>query len=84
MVIPFHDPDLTGCIFDELRDCHCSLFTTSTLAVGANLPAFLVIIKGTFQYQSGAGTNGKGWKEVCTAPHQQRLAHHLLKLEAYI
>lgn len=35
------------------------MFTTSTLAVGANLPAFLVIIKGTQQYDSGARVSPK-------------------------
>ena len=32
------------------------LVSTSTLAVGVNLPAFLVIIRGTFNYAAGEGS----------------------------
>ena len=52
------------------------LFATSTLAVGANLPAYLVIIKSTIQYRRVAGV--AGWTGAgplaLTAP-ARRVAH---------
>lgn len=41
-------------------------FTTSTLAVGANLPCYLVIVKSTVMYQAG-----KGYTEYDPAAVQQ-------------
>ena len=45
------------------------LFATSTLAVGANLPAYLVIIKSTIQYRRVAGI--AGWAEYDVHSIQQ-------------
>jgi ATP-dependent DNA helicase HFM1/MER3 len=45
------------------------LFATSTLAVGANLPAYLVIIKSTIQYRTVAGV--AGWCEYDSHSIQQ-------------
>ena len=45
------------------------LFATSTLAVGANLPAYLVIIKSTIQYRTVAGV--AGWCEYDSHTIQQ-------------
>ena len=50
------------------RALYC-LFATSTLAVGANLPAYLVIIKSTIQYRRIAGVTG--WAEYDVHSLQQ-------------
>ena len=39
------------------------LCATSTLALGVNLPAHLVIIKGTRRYCGGASSDGSGYEE---------------------
>ena len=41
--------------------------TTSTLALGVNLPVYLVIIKGTVQWKGG----GRGYEEIDNAMLQQ-------------
>lgn len=41
--------------------------TTSTLALGVNLPVYLVVIKGTVQWKGG----GKGYEELSDAMLQQ-------------
>ena len=41
--------------------------TTSTLALGVNLPVYLVIIKGTVQWKGG----GKGYEPISEAMLQQ-------------
>ena len=43
--------------------------TTSTLALGVNLPVFLVIVKGTKQWRGG----GKGYEEISEAMLQQMI-----------
>ena len=43
--------------------------TTSTLALGVNLPVYLVIIKGTVQWRGG----GKGYEEISHAMLQQMI-----------
>ena len=39
------------------------LCTTSTLAVGVNLPAFLVVVKGTRRYAGAAASDPSGYEE---------------------
>jgi ATP-dependent DNA helicase HFM1/MER3 len=58
--VGFHNGQL--CLEDRkvveklfLEKALISIYATSTLAVGANLPAFLVIIKSTIQYRRVAG-----------------------------
>lgn len=41
--------------------------TTSTLALGVNLPVYLVVIKGTVQWRGG----GRGYEEVSDMMLQQ-------------
>lgn len=41
------------------------LVTTSTLAVGVNLPCYLVIIKGTQGYKSMDGYTEYDYSEIC-------------------
>ena len=41
--------------------------TTSTLALGVNLPVYLVIIKGTIVWRGG----GRGYEEISDAMLQQ-------------
>lgn len=41
--------------------------TTSTLALGVNLPVYLVVIKGTVQWRGG----GRGYEEISDTMLQQ-------------
>lgn len=41
--------------------------TTSTLALGVNLPVYLVVIKGTVQWHGG----GRGYEEISDTMLQQ-------------
>lgn len=46
--------------------------TTSTLALGVNLPVYLVIIKGTVQWKGG----GRGYEEIDNAMLQQMVLNY--------
>lgn len=50
--------------------------TTSTLALGVNLPVYLVIIKGTVQWKGG----GRGYEEIDNAMLQQMVVKILSRL----
>ena len=41
--------------------------TTSTLALGVNLPVYLVVVKGTVQWRGG----GRGYEEISDTMLQQ-------------
>lgn len=56
-------------ITSQVKKALFCLFATSTLAVGANLPAYLVIIKSTIQYRRVAGI--AGWCEYDVHSIQQ-------------
>ena len=51
--------------------------TTSTLALGVNLPVYLVIIKGTVQWKGG----GRGYEEIDNAMLQQMVVKCIKQIE---
>ena len=51
--------------------------TTSTLALGVNLPVYLVIIKGTVQWKGG----GRGYEEIDNAMLQQMVVKSMEQIK---
>ena len=68
-----NDRSIVETLFEH--GCIHVVCTTSTLALGVNLPVYLVVIKGTVQWKGG----GKGYEEISDAMLQQMVFYRLFK-----